>query len=113
MPEIALNPDAARRRPGLRGAEFALYRRVIGIRDGSLALRPYQEPESLSWATERLNGSAPMPSTARPSWRPRSSPPRWRTVGPVGRTVAPGNRVFRHPPPGWRPSRSRLPGRRA
>lgn len=40
LPEIALDP-AAPRRPVLWRAEFDLYRRVIEIRDGHLALRPY------------------------------------------------------------------------
>ncbi|MEK8171606.1 DUF6545 domain-containing protein [Streptomyces sp. M19] len=35
---------------GLRDAEFALYRRVIEIRDGYMALRPYMHPESPRWA---------------------------------------------------------------
>ncbi|MER8182107.1 MAB_1171c family putative transporter [Kitasatospora sp. NPDC094015] len=33
-----------------RDAEFALYRRVIEIRDGQLALRPYLHPEAAGWA---------------------------------------------------------------
>ncbi|WP_329454404.1 MAB_1171c family putative transporter [Streptomyces sp. NBC_01497] len=41
LPQIALDPSAADRGPGPRHAEFALYRRVIEIRDGLLALRPY------------------------------------------------------------------------
>ncbi|WP_432851088.1 MAB_1171c family putative transporter [Amycolatopsis sp. CA-161197] len=41
VPGIALDPAR-----GLgRGAEFALYRRVIEIRDGHLALRPYFDPD--------------------------------------------------------------------
>ncbi|WP_052397724.1 MAB_1171c family putative transporter [Streptomyces sp. NRRL F-5123] len=48
LPEIALaGGGAARRRrgrrPPVRRATFALYRRVIEIRDGHLALRPYFE----------------------------------------------------------------------
>ncbi|WP_225850428.1 MAB_1171c family putative transporter [Streptomyces sp. HPF1205] len=54
LPEIALDPGAAVRRPRLREAEFALYRRVIEIRDGSLALRSYQQPEAVAWAGEAL-----------------------------------------------------------
>ncbi|WP_416972986.1 MAB_1171c family putative transporter [Streptomyces sp. 4F14] len=54
LPEIALAPH---HRPPLRQAEFALYRRVIEIRDGSLALRPYHRPEALAWATEAASGS--------------------------------------------------------
>ncbi|MGW5351919.1 MAB_1171c family putative transporter [Streptomyces sp. NPDC004031] len=58
LPEIALagsGPSAAsasggagagrRRRPPVRRATFALYRRVIEIRDGHLALRPYFESD--------------------------------------------------------------------
>jgi hypothetical protein len=48
LPEIALHggtgKGAARRRPPVRRATFALYRRVIEIRDAHLALRPYFEP---------------------------------------------------------------------
>lgn len=43
LPEIALAPDRAGRR-GPRPATFALYRRVIEIRDAHLALRPYFDP---------------------------------------------------------------------
>jgi hypothetical protein len=48
LPEIALQggtgKGAARLRPPVRRATFALYRRVIEIRDAHLALRPYFEP---------------------------------------------------------------------
>ncbi len=41
VPGIALDPG-----PGMPGGvEFALYRRVIEIRDGHLALRPYFDPD--------------------------------------------------------------------
>lgn len=40
VPGIALGPAR-----GLGGVEFALYRRVIEIRDGHLALRPYFDPD--------------------------------------------------------------------
>ncbi|MBD0738406.1 MAB_1171c family putative transporter [Streptomyces sp. CBMA29] len=53
LPEIALDPSAADRRPGLRRAEFALYRRVIEIRDGHLALRPYFESGVTAWTDGR------------------------------------------------------------
>ncbi|MFD9433597.1 MAB_1171c family putative transporter [Streptomyces sp. NPDC060002] len=55
LPQIALDP-AADRRPPLRRAEFALYRRVIEIHDGHLALRPYiptAVPEWAAGATDR------------------------------------------------------------
>ncbi|MBM9508883.1 MAB_1171c family putative transporter [Actinacidiphila acididurans] len=49
LPQIALNPSPAHRLPGLRRAEFALYRRVIEIRDGHLALRPYFPRDLSDW----------------------------------------------------------------
>lgn len=52
LPQIALDPSATERRPGLRRAEFALYRRVIEIRDGHLALRPYFESGVPRWTPE-------------------------------------------------------------
>ncbi|OMI39966.1 MAB_1171c family putative transporter [Streptomyces sparsogenes] len=66
LPEIALDPRAARRSPGLRQAEFALYRRVIEIRDGSLALRPYQQPEAPTWAGEALGRAGPATAAGNP-----------------------------------------------
>ncbi|MFJ9522346.1 MAB_1171c family putative transporter [Kitasatospora sp. NPDC101801] len=51
VPEIALCTPAARLRPAFpRGAEFALYRRIIEIHDGQLALRPYVHPGVHTWA---------------------------------------------------------------
>ncbi|MEU3985167.1 MAB_1171c family putative transporter [Streptomyces sp. NPDC026672] len=50
LPQIALDPFDAGRRPPLRRAEFALYRRVIEIRDGHLALRPYIPTDVPGWA---------------------------------------------------------------
>lgn len=44
LPEIALTLSGPDRRIPLRHAEFALYRRIIEIRDGQLALRPYADP---------------------------------------------------------------------
>ncbi|WP_052457364.1 MAB_1171c family putative transporter [Streptomyces sp. AcH 505] len=52
LPQIALDESAAARRPGLRGAEFALYRRVIEIRDGYLALRPYFDAGVPGWTSQ-------------------------------------------------------------
>ncbi len=51
MPEIAL-ASAEPARLGRYGwrAEFALYRRIIEIRDGALALRPWSDPRSAGWA---------------------------------------------------------------
>jgi hypothetical protein len=48
VPGIALAPEPDRR-PPLRTAEFALYRRIIEIRDGQLALRPYLQPQLPEW----------------------------------------------------------------
>ncbi|WP_344442699.1 MAB_1171c family putative transporter, partial [Kitasatospora nipponensis] len=59
VPQIALaGPEGGRRRP-LRHAEFALYRRIIEIRDGQLALRPYVHGDVPAWlaqATRRAGG---------------------------------------------------------
>ncbi|KAA2253901.1 hypothetical protein F0L68_32030 [Solihabitans fulvus] len=54
VPEIALAPREPRRVP--RDAEFALYRRVIEIRDGHLALRAHFHPEAPRWAAEAAGG---------------------------------------------------------
>ncbi|WP_327069873.1 hypothetical protein OG500_29540 [Kitasatospora sp. NBC_01250] len=57
VPGIALGEGAgAGRRPALRDAEFALYRRIIEIRDGQLALRPYVHPEVAGWVTQAVGG---------------------------------------------------------
>ncbi|MBB4950240.1 hypothetical protein F4556_005775 [Kitasatospora gansuensis] len=51
VPEIALSTPTTRLRPAFpRGAEFALYRRIIEIHDGRLALRPYVHPGVHTWA---------------------------------------------------------------
>lgn len=52
LPQIALDPSVTGRRPGLQQAEFALYRRVIEIRDGHLALRPYFDSDVARWTAE-------------------------------------------------------------
>ncbi|SEG54398.1 hypothetical protein SAMN05216223_106120 [Actinacidiphila yanglinensis] len=53
LPEIALTAGAPpRQRPALRHAEFALYRRIIEIRDGHLALRAYFHPAVPAWVAE-------------------------------------------------------------
>ncbi|WP_441247913.1 MAB_1171c family putative transporter [Kitasatospora sp. McL0602] len=46
-PEIALDGEAS---PWGRSVQFALYRRVIEIRDGQLALRSYVHPRAVEWA---------------------------------------------------------------
>ncbi|MER7674508.1 MAB_1171c family putative transporter [Kitasatospora sp. NPDC096128] len=61
VPGVELLPDTARvgrRTP--HGAQFALYRRIIEIRDGQLALRPYVHPQVPSWVEEfdRSTGGA-------------------------------------------------------
>lgn len=66
LPELALAPSGARRRAGLRHAEFALYRRVIEIRDGHLALRPYREP-GLPDRVCRMLGGAAGPAGTEPA----------------------------------------------
>ncbi|MFB9904769.1 MAB_1171c family putative transporter [Allokutzneria oryzae] len=48
LPRIALTSHS--RLP--RNVEFALYRRVIEIRDGDLALRPHVPPDLGAWVTE-------------------------------------------------------------
>lgn len=59
VPGIALDPG-----PG-GGAEFALYRRVIEIRDGQLALRPYFDPALPARAeAEALAAGIPEPRIA-------------------------------------------------
>lgn len=52
-PQIALLPPSrvAERLP-LRDLDFRLYRRVVEIRDGCLALRPYREPRAAQVARE-------------------------------------------------------------
>lgn len=57
LPQIALAPPDATRRPSLHRAEFALYRRVIEIHDGHLALRPYIPADALGWAAEAADRS--------------------------------------------------------
>ncbi|MGF1428039.1 MAB_1171c family putative transporter [Kitasatospora sp. LaBMicrA B282] len=53
MPQIALGEGAGGgRRPALRDAEFALYRRIIEIRDGQLALRPYAGEQVAAWVAQ-------------------------------------------------------------
>ncbi|OXM57780.1 hypothetical protein CFP71_06440 [Amycolatopsis thailandensis] len=62
VPGIALDPG-----PGMPGGvEFALYRRVIEIRDGHLALRPYFDPEVPS-AAEAEARKAKTPEARLPA----------------------------------------------
>jgi hypothetical protein len=57
-PEIDLTPDSPRRRVALRDLRFRLYRLVIEIRDGQLALRSYLDPRAarISATLGRLAG---------------------------------------------------------
>lgn len=65
LPEIALTGPALRFGSMLPlGAQFALYRRIIEIRDGHLALRPYFHPEVAAWAAE-AEGSGLDAASAR------------------------------------------------
>jgi hypothetical protein len=60
LPDLALPPPPPTgRRFDPQRAEFALYRRVIEIRDGHLALRPYVHPDVPAWAAEANAPGAP------------------------------------------------------
>ena len=56
LPEIALAPSGAMRLRSPQQAEFALYRRVIEIRDGHMALRPYREAGLVDQVRRMLGG---------------------------------------------------------
>lgn len=56
FPEIALAPSGAVWLRSPQQAEFALYRRVIEIRDGHMALRPYREPGLVDQVRRMLGG---------------------------------------------------------
>lgn len=71
VPEIEPASSAPARGPGLRHAEFALYRRVIEIRDGHLALRPYLQPRAPAWAAEAAAGPA-ADAAIRPEFAPEA-----------------------------------------
>lgn len=58
VPEIALAPHTAGRRARPREATYALYRRVIEIRDAHLALRPYFDPVAHGEAGGEAHGEA-------------------------------------------------------
>ncbi|MCZ7416140.1 MAB_1171c family putative transporter [Streptomyces sp. WMMC897] len=57
-------PESAVLVPRRRGVEFARYRRVIEIRDGYLALRPYVHPDTAEWTAEALRRH-PVPEERR------------------------------------------------
>jgi hypothetical protein len=52
-PEIALDPPSVPDLLALRHLRLRLYRRVIEIRDGLLALRPYRDPDVAAVARDR------------------------------------------------------------
>ncbi|MFJ9697009.1 MAB_1171c family putative transporter [Kitasatospora sp. NPDC101183] len=60
LPQISLADSVGGLGPGgpLRDPEFALYRRVIEIRDGQLALRAHVQPDVPAWAAEASAGDA-------------------------------------------------------
>ncbi|MEU3049143.1 MAB_1171c family putative transporter [Streptomyces sp. NPDC006984] len=62
----AVLPDGAVLAGRGRGVEFARYRRVIEIRDGYLALRPYLHPRTARWTAEALDRH-PVPGPRRPA----------------------------------------------
>ncbi|WBO68679.1 MAB_1171c family putative transporter [Streptomyces camelliae] len=64
FPEIALPLAEPGGRLPLWQAEFALYRRIIEIRDGQLALRPYADPAAGTWAPTDAQREAEVLATA-------------------------------------------------
>lgn len=63
VPEIALvGPAEPEPGWGVRRAEFALYRRIIEIHDGRLALRPYLDPRVPEWAGRSAAAGPPDPA---------------------------------------------------
>ncbi|MFJ5228756.1 MAB_1171c family putative transporter [Kitasatospora sp. NPDC088391] len=89
LPEIELvAPDGQfADGPGRRGedARFALYRRIIEIRDGQLALRPHLHPAVALWVGEAVGG----PDAVR-SLGPLCAPGLLRSPGSVGPVRAVG-----------------------
>ncbi|GAB2576036.1 hypothetical protein GCM10027168_06270 [Streptomyces capparidis] len=63
VPGIALPDRATGRSLPPRDAEFALYRRVIEIRDAYLALRPYRHPDTPAWTADAA-ARHPVPASA-------------------------------------------------
>ncbi|MEQ4302037.1 MAB_1171c family putative transporter [Plantactinospora sp. B6F1] len=107
MPEIALDPPASRRADlrMLRDLDFALYRRVIEIRDGRLALAPYLAPadEPSAQADEpsaQTDSGGRASAAAREAFRIRDALARLRAAHPdrqaagqastASRTIRPG-----------------------
>ncbi|MEV7028322.1 MAB_1171c family putative transporter, partial [Kitasatospora sp. NPDC093558] len=66
VPEISLTAEAGVLGLGgvLRNPEFALYRRVIEIRDGQLTLRAHADPRVAGWAAEASAGDAAVVEAA-------------------------------------------------
>jgi len=64
LPDIALDPPRSRREDllGLRDLDYRLYRRLIEIRDGRLALAPYMAPADV--AVDELAARHRLPADA-------------------------------------------------
>jgi hypothetical protein len=88
LPEIALTVPGPGRRIPLWQAEFALYRRIIEIRDAQLALRPYVEPAG---AARPCGGGGPSPAEPVSEESARGEP---ASAGPMS-----ADSVSADPPP--------------
>ncbi|MFF2073699.1 MAB_1171c family putative transporter [Kitasatospora sp. NPDC058162] len=66
VPGLSLAEAVGGLGPGgpLRDPEFALYRRVIEIRDGQLALRAHHRPQAVEWAAAASAGDAAVVEAA-------------------------------------------------
>lgn len=95
FPEIALTLSGPGRRIPLWDAEFALYRRIIEIRDAQLALRPYlspahADPESLAGPAHAADEAAALAAALanyRQGLRPTDTPDAAPGLQPVPGTV--------------------------
>lgn len=90
VPETALSvpgPRAVALAPG--GARFALYRRVIEIRDGYLALRPYWPAQTPSWTAAAL-ARFPVDPGRRPVVEEAAAVAAALEAARAGRRCAPG-----------------------
>ncbi|WP_422768628.1 MAB_1171c family putative transporter [Plantactinospora sp. WMMC1484] len=98
MPEIALDPPASRRADlrMLRDLDFALYRRVIEIRDARMALAPYLAPvDEAAVPAGRVDR---RDAATREAVRLRDALARLRAAGPGPRPAAPNAAVGAAPP---------------
>ncbi|GAA3771030.1 hypothetical protein GCM10022225_67710 [Plantactinospora mayteni] len=100
MPEIALDPPASRRDDlrMLRDLDFALYRRVIEIRDGRLALAPYLAPTDETPPPARSSGGSSSGATAaatREAVRIRDALARLRAAAPERQAAPPAGPAAR------------------